>query len=211
MILGPHRNRTVRALIHEAFQRKCNVLWIKRVCFFSGQIQECQSVENPVVGIELIGTILRVKRVDTGFLCGITRRKVDVNFRDLTDFSDSIFAHGGRRAKRRAIIGKNGLIPAGICRSLYQQHKVGPPVAGNDGIGARADDLLHIGREVFHFAQRVQLIAGDRNRGRLYGKLANRCGCNRLTVGIVLAENIDAIDVTLGDNPVRDRFHFIPA
>ena len=65
------------------------------------------------------------------------------------------------------IVGVPVDLQSGVGRSLEEQRKILPPVAGDDAVGAGRLDLGDVRREVGDLQQRMQLVADDLDVGPL--------------------------------------------
>src|SRR5690606_8861565 len=83
---------------------------------------------------------------------------VDVADADVLHAIKPAFAHGRGGALKDGVIGVKVGVQARGVGGADQQREVRPPVAGDDGVGPRSNDLGDIGRDVVHFADGVQVV-----------------------------------------------------
>src|SRR5215470_10650198 len=115
-------------------------------------------------------------------------------FRDLLDAPDRRVAHDGRRADRTGVVGIEVDAQACVLRGPDEQRHVVAPVARDDRVCARGLDLRDVRGEVLYLAKRVQVVADDLDVGALAGKVGPGGAGDRLPEGVVLIDEVDALD-----------------
>ena len=190
MVLGAHFHFTVEALELQAFHRIRHFHRIGGLGLGHGSGQHRIGVVDRAGVPVVVETLL----VFVGQRC-IDATHVVVGVAHEEDTPISALAQRGRGAAKVGVIGIEVGLQASIVGSLDQQCQVGTPVTGDDRVSARCLDLGHIGSEVTHLSQRVQVVTDDLDVRALalqgcLGKLRHL-----LAMGIVLVDQVDLLDL----------------
>ena len=116
-------------------------------------------------------------------------------------------AQRGRGAGDARVVREELAGVAAFVGRLDQQRQVGAPVAGHHGVGARGLDLGDVGCEVTHLGDRVQVFANDLDVRALAGQGFLGVLGNLHAVRIVLAQDVDLLDVLLAFHEAGHGFH----
>ncbi|CAM2160834.1 hypothetical protein PT2222_90051 [Paraburkholderia tropica] len=120
---------------------------------------------------------------------------------------DARVAERGRGAEAVAVKGVELRVEALLARRLHQQREVVAPVTRDDRVGARRADLRDIRREILHAADRVKLVADDRDIGPVLRQRRARERAHVVAEAVVLIEQVDLPDRFVGGDHVRERVH----
>ena len=126
---------------------------------------------------------------------------------DLEDLAGAVLAERRRRAGDGRVVGVELAVVAAFDGRLHEQREVRAPVAGDDRVGARRLDLGDVGREIAHLRDRVQVLADDLDVRALPLQVFLRELGDLHAVRIVLAEDVDLVDVLLVLHEGGDRLH----
>ncbi|SAK87570.1 hypothetical protein AWB82_06025 [Caballeronia glebae] len=120
---------------------------------------------------------------------------------------DAGIAQGGRRAQTVAVEREEFRVEPLLARRFHEERQIVAPVAGDHGIRPARPNLGDVRRKILHAADRMKLVARDRDIRAPFPERALRLAAHVVAEAVILIEQIDLLHRAIGFQRVGERVH----